>query len=60
MDRKHSDYPSFKKEFWEWFDALPRKKKEVFWRYTHDMAETNFYFTVYSKNRLTNQENIVN
>lgn len=59
MDRKHSNYPIFKEEFWIWFDALPRKKKEVFWRYKDDMAETNFYFTVYSKNRLTNQENLV-
>lgn len=49
MDPKHPDYPKFKDEFWPWFDTLPQKKKEMFWRYKDDMAETNFYFTVYSK-----------
>jgi hypothetical protein len=55
MDRKHPDYPKFKEQFWEWFDSLPQKKKEMFWRYKEDMAETNFYFTVYAKNQLTNK-----
>lgn len=55
MDRKHPDYPEFKQQFWIWFDLLPQKKKEMFWRYKEDMAETNFYFTVYSKNQLTNK-----
>jgi hypothetical protein len=49
MDRKHPDYPKFKEEFWEWFDCLPKVKKKMFWTYKEDMAETNFYFTVYSK-----------
>ncbi len=49
MDRKHTDYPKFKEEFWIWFDDLPRIKKEMFWRYKEDMAETNFYFSIYSK-----------
>lgn len=55
MDRKHPEYLTFKEQFWEWFDTLPQKKKEVFWRYKHDMAETNFYFTTYAKNQLTNK-----
>jgi hypothetical protein len=49
MNRSHPDYPKFKKEFWEWFDTLPQTKKEMFWKYKEDMAETNFYFTVYQK-----------
>ena len=53
MNRKDPDYPLFKEHFWKWFDQLPKKKKEVFWRYKDGKAETNFYFTVYSKNQLT-------
>jgi hypothetical protein len=49
MDRKHPEYLEFKQQFWSWFDSLPQKKKEMFWKYKEDMAETNFYFTVYSK-----------
>lgn len=49
MNRKDPEYPQFKKEFWKWFDNLPTEKKKVFWRYKEDMAETNFYFTVWSK-----------
>ncbi len=49
MDRKHPDYPEFKQEFWKWFDSLPTKKKKMFQRYKEDMAESNFYFTVWSK-----------
>lgn len=49
MNRQDPNYPEFKQEFWKWFDSLPQKKKEMFWRYKDDMAETNFYFTVYSK-----------
>lgn len=55
MDRKHTDYPKFKEEFWIWFDDLPRIKKEMFWRYKEDMAETNFYFSIYSKKPLTDK-----
>jgi len=54
MNRKSPEYPQFKKEFWKWFDSLPFEKKKVFWRYKDDMAETNFYFTIYSKKQLTN------
>jgi len=49
MDRKDPEYKLFKEEFWLWFDDLPIIKKEMFWRYKDDMAETNFYFSVYSK-----------
>jgi len=49
MDPKHPDYPKFKQEFWKWFDSLPPQKKRVFQRYKEDMAESNFYFTVWSK-----------
>lgn len=49
MNRKDPKYPEFKKEFWEWFDNLPPEKKNVFWRYKEDMAETNYYFSVYSR-----------
>jgi hypothetical protein len=61
MDRQHPDFPLFKEEFWIWFDALPKQKKEMFWRHKDGggMAETNFYFTVYSKKRLTSEENPV-
>lgn len=55
MQRTDPKYPEFKKEFWEWFDRLPSQKKETFWRYKDDMAETNFYFTVWSKNKINNQ-----
>lgn len=55
MDRKNPEYLDFKKEFWEWFDKLPQSKKRMFWHYKEDMAETNFYFTVYTKKCLTNK-----
>jgi hypothetical protein len=55
MDRKDPEYKLFKEEFWLWFDDLPIIKKEMFWRYKDDMAETNFYFSVYSKKRLTDK-----
>lgn len=61
MKRDHPEYELFKKEFWEWFDALPKSKKEMFWGHRDGggMAETNFYFTVYSKKRLTDEKNPV-
>jgi len=49
MSPKHPDYPKFKEHFWEWFDTLPPNKKNMFWSYKEDMAETNYYFTVYKK-----------
>lgn len=60
MSPAHPNYQEFKKEFWEWFDQLPEAKKKAFWGYRDDMAETNFYFTVYSKkNRVdTLQESV--
>jgi len=52
MDRKHEEYSEFKKEFWEWFDELPWHKKYMFWYYYEDMAETFYYFKIYSKKSL--------
>jgi hypothetical protein len=49
MNRKDKEYAGFKKEFWKWFDDLPWYRKHMFWNYKDDMAETNFYFTAYSK-----------
>ena len=51
MNRNHPDYQQFKQEFWDWFDALPSKKKEMFWRHKDGggMSETNFYFTTWVK-----------
>lgn len=49
MNRKDPDYPRFKEEFWHWFDALPEHKKNMFWNYKEDMAETNFYYTKWKK-----------
>lgn len=43
------EYAEFKKQFWSWFDALSLRRKEAFWYYGYDMAETNFYFSVYMK-----------
>jgi len=51
MSPKHPDYPKFKKEFWLWFDSLPKVKKKMFWNYKEDLAETNFFFTVWEKNK---------
>jgi len=51
MNRNSEDYSEFKKEFWEWFDRLPKGKKMMFWYYKEDISETNFYFTVYAKKK---------
>jgi hypothetical protein len=51
MKRSDPEYPKFKKEFWEWFDCLPDKKKRLFWSYKEDMAEMNFFFTVWEKKK---------
>jgi len=59
MDRKHPDYMKFKEEFWNWFDSLPKVKKKVFWHYKEDMAETNFYFTVYSKKTVDKPQRLI-
>lgn len=56
MTPKDPEYPKFKEEFWEWFDNLPPSKKEKFWKYKEDMAETNFFFTIYEKKRLGSAE----
>jgi hypothetical protein len=56
MQRTDPKYNEFKAEFWDWFDSLPRQKKEVFWRYKEDMAETNFYFTTWNKKMLNDEK----
>jgi len=43
------NYDKFKQEFWQWFDSLPVDKKEKYWYYGYDIAETNFDILVYSK-----------
>ena len=40
---------SFRKKFWEWFDALPRTERKKFQEYPADMAEMYFYNKYYSK-----------
>jgi len=45
------NYPEFKKEFWKWFDSLPYHKRQMFYFFKEDMAETHFYFTTYSKEK---------
>ena len=40
---------NFKKEFWEWFDSLPKEEKKKFQIYRNDMAELYFYNKIYSK-----------
>lgn len=44
-------YPEFKNHFWKWFDNLPIQMKQKFWYYQEDIAETNFYFSVWSKRK---------
>lgn len=41
------DTPEFKKEFWEWFDSLPKEQRHKFKTYPADLAELNFYNTVW-------------
>lgn len=45
----HLDTDEFKKAFWHWFDNLPVEEKRVFYYYRSDMAELNFFNTVYRK-----------
>lgn len=45
------DDPQFKKEFWEWFDRLPVEQRKKFMYYPADMAELNFFNTVYRHKR---------
>lgn len=54
MNRSDKEYKEFKKEFWEWFDKLPWHRKYSFWYFKEDMAETNFYFSVYAKKEKDN------
>ena len=45
----------FKKEFWKWFDSLPKKEREKFQEYPADMAEKYFYNKIYSKKAQVSQ-----
>lgn len=44
--------PSFKKEFWEWFDSIPRTERDRFKQHSADMAELYFYNKYYRKRML--------
>ena len=46
MDQFDPKEEKFKALFWEWFDALSRKKKEKFWNFSVDMAMI-FYYNKY-------------
>ena len=39
---QEKDLEELEKEFWEWFDSLPRERKEKFWYWPDDMAR--FFF----------------
>ena len=43
------DKPEFKKQFWEWFDDLPKKEKTKFNEYKSDMATMYFYNKIWAK-----------
>ena len=49
---------SFKKEFWEWFDSIPRTERERFKYYTADMAELYFYNKYYRK-KIRDQRSLI-
>jgi hypothetical protein len=56
MNKNDPRYPEFIKEFWEWFDDLPPKKRQMFCNAKNPFAELNFYFTVWSKKNLDKPE----
>lgn len=41
------DTPEFQEAFWEWFDTLPKKEKNVFMYYRDDMAKLYFFNKYY-------------
>jgi len=41
------DSPDFKKEFWAWFDSLPKQERVKFQNFPADLAELNFYHKVW-------------
>lgn len=47
--------PTFKEEFWAWFDSLPELEKKKFWYYGSDMAEIFYYNKFFSKKQLTSE-----
>jgi hypothetical protein len=44
--------PTFKEEFWAWFDTLPVLEKQKFWYYGSDMAELFYYNKIYSRTKI--------
>jgi hypothetical protein len=42
-------YEEFKKDFWEWFDDLPKEEKEKFWYYSDDASEMYFLNMVWNQ-----------
>ena len=39
----------FRKAFWDWFDAIPKKERKKFQEYPADMAELYFYNKIWSR-----------
>lgn len=52
IDEMVFETEEFKKEFWKWFDSIPRKEREKFKYYPSDMSELFFYNKIYSKTRV--------
>ena len=48
-----SEYKNFKRDFWVWYDSLLSYERHKLMYYKEDIAETNFYFSVYAKRRQT-------
>lgn len=50
--------PSFKQQFWEWFDALPRTERDRFKNHSADMAELYFYNKYYRRMKLSDSSSV--
>jgi len=46
-DYKQIETEEFKKEFWRWWDQLPRAERDKFNYYKSDMAFLNFFNRVW-------------
>jgi hypothetical protein len=49
---KVMDTPEFKKQFWDWFDNLPKEEKTKFNEYKSDMATMYFYNKIWVKQNI--------